>query len=77
VGAKHSLPLWEEHRLQASENKVLRKISGPKKGKLNEQFRAVHNEKLLNLYRSPSIEGTVKSRTLRRARKKKTNQKAN
>jgi hypothetical protein len=43
---------------------VLRKIFGPKKDEINEQFMILHNEKLCNLFRAPSIVKIVKSRRL-------------
>jgi hypothetical protein len=42
-----SLVLREEHKLQVSENKGLRKIFGPKKDETNEQFRILHNKALI------------------------------
>jgi hypothetical protein len=45
------LYLREEHRLRVFENRVLRRIFGPKGGEL----RKLHNEELHNLYCSPSI----------------------
>jgi hypothetical protein len=43
------------------ENKVLRKICGPKKDELNEQFTILYNEELCDCYRTPCIVRTVKS----------------
>jgi len=43
---------------------VLRKIFGPKKDEVNEQFRMLHNKKVCDLYRSTLIILTVKSRGL-------------
>jgi hypothetical protein len=42
----------EENRLQVFENEVFRKIFGPKKDKVSEQFRTLHNEEFLDLYRT-------------------------
>jgi hypothetical protein len=38
-----------------SENRVLRRIFGPKMEEVVEGWRSLHNEKLHNLYASPSI----------------------
>jgi hypothetical protein len=39
----------EEHRLKVSENRVLRKISGAKRGDVTGQWRRLHNEELYDL----------------------------
>jgi hypothetical protein len=51
------------------ENRVLRRIFGPKRDEVTEGWRKLHNEKLHNLYSSPSIIRIIKSRILRWARK--------
>jgi hypothetical protein len=56
----------EGHKLQVSENKVLRLISGFTKDELSEKFRILYRQKLRDLCRSPSIVRAVKSRKLRR-----------
>jgi hypothetical protein len=56
-----SLTLREEHRLKVFENRVLRRIFGPKKDEIIAR-RKLHNEELHNLYPSPSIMKTIKSR---------------
>jgi hypothetical protein len=50
-----SLTLREEYRLRVFENRVLRRISGPKRDEVTGGWRKVHNEELHNLYSSPSI----------------------
>jgi hypothetical protein len=50
-----SLTLWDEHTLRVLENKVLRKIYGPKWDELTGGWRKLHNEELCSLYSSPSI----------------------
>jgi hypothetical protein len=50
-----SLTLREEHRLRVFENKVLRRIFGPKRDEVTGEWRKLHNEELRNLYSSPSI----------------------
>jgi hypothetical protein len=50
-----SLTLREEHRLRVFENRVLRRIFGPKRDEVIGGWRKLHNEGLHNLYCSPSI----------------------
>jgi hypothetical protein len=38
-----SLTLWEEHRLRVFENRVLRRIFGPKRDKVTGDWRKLHN----------------------------------
>jgi hypothetical protein len=38
-----------------SENRVLRRIIGPKRDEIIESWRKLHNEELHNLYSSPNI----------------------
>jgi hypothetical protein len=45
----------EEHRLRVFENRVLRRIFGPKRDKVTGGWRKLHNEVLHNLYRSPKM----------------------
>jgi hypothetical protein len=45
-----SQTLREEHRLRAFENRVLRRIFGPKKDEVTEGLRKLHNEELHYLY---------------------------
>jgi hypothetical protein len=47
-----SLALREEHRLRVFENRVLRRIFGPKKDEVTGEWRKLHNEELYNLYSS-------------------------
>jgi hypothetical protein len=54
-----------EHRLRVFENRVLRRISGPKRDEVTGGLRKLHNEELHNLYSSPSISRTIKSRRIR------------
>jgi hypothetical protein len=49
------------------ENRVLSRIFGPKRDEVTECLRKLHNEKLHNLYSSPSIIRMIKSRWMRRA----------
>jgi hypothetical protein len=52
-----SLTLREEHRLRVFENRVLRRIFGPKRDEVIGGWRKLHNEELHNLYCSPSQGG--------------------
>ena len=47
--------LREEHRFRVSENKVLKKIFGPKRNEVTEDWKKLHNEELNDLYCSPNI----------------------
>jgi hypothetical protein len=60
-----SLTLREEHRLKVFENRVLRRIFGPRRVEVTGEWRKLHNEELRNLYSSPSIIRIIKSRKTR------------
>jgi hypothetical protein len=60
-----SLTLREEHRLRVFENRVLRKIFGPKRNEVTGEWRKLHNEELRDLYSSPGIIRKIKSRRMR------------
>ena len=47
------------------ENRVLRRIFGPKRDGVTGQWRKVHNEELNDLYSSPNIVWVIKSRRMR------------
>jgi hypothetical protein len=47
------------------ENRVLRRIFGPKRDEVTGGWRKLHNEELHNLYASPSIIRMIKSRRMR------------
>jgi hypothetical protein len=49
------------------ENRVLRRIFGPKGDELTGGWKKLHNEELHNLYSSPSIIRMIKSRRMRGA----------
>jgi hypothetical protein len=58
--------LREEHRLRVSENRVLRRIFGPKREE-DGSWRKLHNDELHSLYSSPNIVRVIKSRRMRGA----------
>jgi hypothetical protein len=49
------LTLREEHRLRVFENRVLRRIFGPKRDEMMGEWRKLHNKELRDWYSSPSI----------------------
>jgi len=49
-----SLTLREECRLRVFENRVLRRIFGPKRVEVTREWRKLRNEKLNDLYSSPN-----------------------
>jgi hypothetical protein len=50
-----SLTLREGHRLMVFENRVLRRIFGPKRDEVTGEWRKLHNGELHNMYSSPDI----------------------
>jgi hypothetical protein len=51
MGVKHlSHTLREEHRLRVFENRVLRRIFGPKRDEVTDGWRKLHNEELHGVY---------------------------
>jgi hypothetical protein len=55
----------EEHKLRVFENRVLRRIFGPKRNGVTGRWRKLHNEELHNLCSSSSIITIIKSRRMR------------
>jgi hypothetical protein len=53
------------HRLKVCDNKVLRRMVGPKGEEVTGGWRRLHNEELHNLYPSPNIIRMIKSRRMR------------
>jgi hypothetical protein len=60
-----SVTLREEQRLRMFENRVMRRIFGPKRDETTGDWRRLHNEELNDLYSSPNIVRVIKSRRLR------------
>jgi hypothetical protein len=59
-----SLTLEEKHRLRVSENRVLRRIFGPKREE-DGSWRKLHNDEHHNLFSLPNIVRVIKSKRVR------------
>jgi hypothetical protein len=59
------LTLKEERRLRVFENRVLRKLFGPKSDKVRGEWRKLHNVELNDRYSLPNIVRVIKSRKIR------------
>jgi hypothetical protein len=60
-----SLALRKEHRLRVFDNRLRRRIFGPRRDEVTGNFRKLHNEELHKLNSSPSIIRMVKIRKTR------------
>jgi hypothetical protein len=60
-----ALTLRKEHRLRVFEDRVLRRIFGPKRDEVTGDWRKLPNEELHNLDSSPSIIRMIKSRRVK------------
>jgi hypothetical protein len=60
-----SLTLREESRLRVFENRVLRRVFGPKSDEVTGEWKKLHKEELNDLYSLPNIVRVVKSRRMR------------
>jgi len=59
------LTLREEHKLRVFENRVLRRVFGPKRDEVTREWRKLHNEELNDWYSFPNIIRVIKSRRMR------------
>jgi hypothetical protein len=59
-----SLTLRKEHRLRVFEDRVLRRIFGPKRHEVMGEWRKLHSGELHNFYSSPDIIRQIKSRRM-------------
>jgi hypothetical protein len=59
-----SLTLREERRLKVFENRVLRRVFGPRRYEVTGEWRKLHNEELNDVYPLPNIVRVVKSRRM-------------
>ena len=55
----------EECRLRVFENRVLKRIFGPKRDEITGEWRKLHNEELNDLYSSPNIISVIKLRRMK------------
>jgi hypothetical protein len=60
-----SLTLREEHQVRVFENRVLRRIFGPKREEVTGGWRKLHNEELCEFYSLPSKMRMIKTRIMR------------
>jgi len=60
-----SLTLREERRLRVFENRVLRRIFGPKRDEVKGEWRKLYNEDINDQYSSPNIVWVIKSIRMR------------
>jgi hypothetical protein len=59
-----SVTLREEHRLRVFENRVVRRIFGPKRDEVTGGWRKLQDEELHGLYSSPNIVRVIKARRM-------------
>ena len=64
MALKYGLLIKEGMQVKVFENRILRRIFGPKRDE-NGEWRRLHNEELPSLYRSSNIVRVIKSRILK------------
>jgi hypothetical protein len=57
--------LREVSRLRVFENRILRRLFGPRRDEVTGRWRKLHNKELNNLYTPPNIVRAIKSRIMR------------
>jgi hypothetical protein len=50
----------EEHRSSVFENRLLKRIFGPKRDEVTGEWKGLHAEELRDLYSSPNVSGVIK-----------------
>jgi hypothetical protein len=55
----------EERRLRVFDNRVLRRVFGPKRDEVTKEWKRLYNEELNDLYSSPNIVWVITSRRMR------------
>jgi len=60
-----SFTLREERRLRVFENRMPRRIFGPKRGEGTGEWRKLRNGELNDLYSSPNVVRVIKSRRMK------------
>jgi len=59
------MTFMEERRVRVFENRVLRRIIGPRRDEVTGEWRKLHNEELNDFYSSPNNLRVIKSRIMR------------
>jgi hypothetical protein len=59
------LTLSEEHRVRVFEDRVQRRIFGPKRDEVTREWRKLHSKELYDLYSSPNITHLIISKRMR------------